>query len=55
MADCKKLREAIKSFERHSRPSNATSGTPCTTDDINNVVKNVTKLFNTFVDELEKS
>ncbi|MDE7193545.1 MAG: hypothetical protein K2O14_06190 [Oscillospiraceae bacterium] len=53
--DTAKLRELIHQFKFHTTPSNADPSHPCTVKDIRNVIDNVTKLLNAFVDELENS
>lgn len=53
--DTETLRQAIRHFERRSRPSNATHGVPATVDDVNRVIDEVAKVLNTFVQELEKT
>ncbi len=54
MVDTQKLRKAVSNFKHWSTPSNGSGSTPATVSDVNNVISNVAKLFNTFIDELEK-
>lgn len=49
-----KLRKLIKDFKFNSKPSDAIQSNPCTIRDINEVIDNVSKLLNKFVDELEE-
>ncbi len=51
--DITKLRKAVKNFSFYSSPSSANSSEPCTVGDVKKVIANVSKLFNTFIDELE--
>lgn len=53
--DTAKLRKLIQNFKFHSTPSDAVLSHPCTVQDIRNVIDNVTKVLNAFVDELESS
>ena len=55
MIDTDVLRKAVHNFEFSSKPSIATASEPATVGDINKLIKNTTKLFNTFIDELENS
>lgn len=53
--DTAKLRALIRNFRFHTTPSDAVLSHPCTVQDIRNVIDNVSKLLNAFVDELENS
>lgn len=53
--DTEKLRRAVYEFQFYSRPSNATGSDPATVKDINNVINNVAKLLNTFIQEIEQA
>ena len=55
MIDIDALRNAVHHFEFSSKPSVATASEPATVGDINKLIKNTAKLFNTFIDELENS
>lgn len=50
-----KLRKLIRDFKFYSTPSDGVQSNPCTIKDINNVINNVAKVLNGFVDELEES
>lgn len=53
--DTEKLKRAVREFEFYSRPSNATLGASATVDDVNKVIRNISQLLKTFIDELEES
>lgn len=53
--DTAKLRKLITDFKFYSRPSDGVQSNPCTIKDINNVIDNVSRVLNEFVDELEES
>ena len=53
--DTAKLRKLIKDFKFYSAPSDGVQSNPCTIRDIHNVIDNVAKVLNGFVDELEQS
>lgn len=53
--DTEELRRAVYEFQFYSRPSSATGSDPATVKDINNVINNVAKLLNTFIQELEQA
>ena len=53
--DTEELRRAVYEFKFYSRPSSATGSDPATVKDINNVINNVAKLLNTFIQELEQA
>ena len=54
MADTDRLRQLIQRFEFYSRPSSANGSSPCTVDDLNKLISNLSKLLKAFVDELEE-
>ena len=54
MADTQKLREAVQQFKFYSRPTSGIGNTPATVDDINNLINNIEKLMNTFIEEMER-
>lgn len=53
MIDTEKLRKAVKNFEFDSRPSSANDATPCTVRDLNTIIKQIVKLSNAFIREIE--
>lgn len=53
--DTNTLKKAIRNFQFYSTPSNGNHSEPCTIGDIYKVINNVTKLMNTFVDEIENA
>lgn len=53
--DIAKLRKLIKDFKFYSAPSDGVQSNPSTIRDIHNVIDNVAKVLNGFVDELEQS
>lgn len=55
MPDTAKLHKLVSKFESDSRPRNADRSAPCTVGDIKNVVENLAKVLNAFVDEMEDS
>jgi len=50
-----KLRKLIRDFKYSSAPSNGLQSNPCTIGDINNLIDNIAKVLNGFVNELEES
>lgn len=54
MPDVDKLRELVYQFSFYSKPSKGDYSAPCTVGDLNKVIKNVSELFYSFIDELEK-
>lgn len=54
MADTQKLRKLVSNFTFYSHPSDGVGSNPCTVNDINNVINNLGKVLNAFIDELEK-
>lgn len=52
--DTAKLRKLISNFEFYTPPSDGVQSNPCTIGDIKKVIKNVAKVLNGFVDELEE-
>ena len=54
MTDIEKLRNAIKQFEHRASPSNANGSSLCTNDDINKLIRELSRLLNIFVSELDK-
>lgn len=54
MKNLNNLREQVENFAFCSKPSNANSSAPCTVGDMNNLIKNVKELLNSFIDELEE-
>ncbi len=52
--DTEKLKRALQEFEFYSRPS-AMSYAPATVEDVNKVIRNISRLVKTFIDELEES
>lgn len=54
MIDSDKLRRAVADFEFRCKPASGTCGTPATVDDVNAVIKGVSKLFKAFIDEIDK-
>lgn len=55
MIDTESLKRAVKHFEFSSRPINAMSSAPASVDDINKLIRNTARLFNTFIEELENN
>ncbi len=53
MVDTDKLKRAVQHFVFSSGPTSANDSTPCTVGDVNLVIKNISKVLNTFIDELE--
>ena len=53
--DTGRLRESVKNFKFYGGPSNSSGSAPATVKDINNVINNVAKLLNTFIQELEQA
>lgn len=50
-----KLRKLIRDFKFSSAPNAGLQSSPCTIGDINNLINNLAKVLNGFVDELEES
>lgn len=55
MVDTQKLRDLVYQFSFHSKPSSGNYSDPCTVQDINKVIKNLTDVLNGFIDELEEN
>lgn len=53
--DADKLRQMVRDFSLYSQPSSGIGSTPCTVDDINQVIENATKVFNAIIDELDEN
>lgn len=53
LIDMDKLRKAVRSFAFHARPSSANDATPCTVGDLNEVIADVRKVLEAFIDEIE--
>lgn len=53
--DTKRLYDAVENFRFYGGPSNSSGSAPATVKDINNVINNVAKLLNTFIQELEQA
>lgn len=54
MPDVDKLRNLVYHFSFYSKPSNGSYSAPCTIGDLNEVIKNISDLLYSFIDELEK-
>ena len=54
MADIQKLRKAIKNFEFWAKPSTGNGASPCTADDINRLIREISKVLQAFANELDK-
>lgn len=54
MIDTNSLRNAVESFSFYAKPSNGSSSEPCTVGDINKLITEISNLFNTFIDELDR-
>ncbi len=53
--DTAKLRKLIQDFKFYTHPSASNYSSPCTVQDVRQVIDNVSKLLDAFVDELENS
>lgn len=52
MPDISILQTAVKSFAFNARPTSLNPDTPCTVEDINKLIREISKVLNVFIDEL---
>ena len=55
MADIQKLQKAVRDFEFRASPSNGNGSSPCTVDDLNKLIREISKVLSAFINELDKS
>lgn len=53
MADIVRLRQAVSNFKFYTHPASSNGSDPCTVQDMNNLVRNLSKVLNVFIEELE--
>jgi len=50
-----KMRKAVNDFAFRSKPSNSNGNSECKVEDINKVIKNISKMMNQIIDELDSA
>lgn len=53
MADIVRLRQAVSNFKIYTHPASSNGSDPCTVQDMNNLVRNLSEVLNVFIEELE--
>lgn len=53
VADIVRLRQAVSNFKFYTHPASANGSDPCTVQDMNNLVRNLSEVLNVFIEELE--
>ena len=55
MADIVRLRQAVSNFKFYTHPASVNGSDPCTVQDMNNLVRNLSEVLNVFIEELESA